>query len=87
MSKQDNEQSTDKKDRHPLITVAILTAGTQLGSSLIQRMGRQPILLFAMGFGAGVYTYKNRKAILAEAKSLSDSVKQILPKQSEKING
>lgn len=75
MSKQKNKKN---KDRHPLITVGILTAGTQLGSALIQKMGRQPILLFAMGAITGAYAYKNRKEILAEANHLKQKASTLL---------
>ncbi len=75
---QDNiEDSKPQHERHPLVTVGLLTAGTQLGSALIQRLGRHPLLLFAMGAGVGVYSYKNRKEIIAEVEELK--------KQGEKL--
>ncbi len=37
---QHNNQVNDNKDLHPIVTIGLLTAGTQLGSALIQRMGR-----------------------------------------------
>jgi len=82
MQKQE-EKSEQTKDRHPLITIGILTAGTQMGSALIQRMGRHPVLLFTMGVGAGIYTYKNRKAILDEARHLKDQSQSLLSKKTK----
>jgi zinc transporter ZupT len=70
------------KDLHPLVTIGLLTAGTQMGSTLIQRMGRHPFLLFAMGVTAGVYTYKNRKEIIAETQHLKEKSKKILSMQA-----
>ncbi len=81
MNQEENTEET--KERHPLITIGILTVGTQLGTALIQRMGRHPALLFAMGIGAGVYSYKNRKEILDEARHLKDQSKNLLAKKSE----
>jgi len=72
----------ENKDLHPIVTIGLLTAGTQLGSALIQRMGRHPILLFAMGATAGAYAYKNRKEILAEAQHLQERSKNLLSKKS-----
>ena len=66
------QKSKPPKDRHPLITIGIVTAGTQMGSALIQRMGRRPVLLFTMGVGAEIYTYKNRKVTLDETRHLKD---------------
>lgn len=79
MSEQELKES---KDRHPIITVGILTAGTQLGSTLIQKMGRHPVLLFAMGSVAGAMIYKNRKQILAEADHLKQKSKKLFSKPS-----
>lgn len=76
-----DQQENVTKDRHPLITIGLLTAGTQVGSALIQRMGRHPALLFVMGVTAGVYTYKNRKQILDEAQHLKDQTKNLLSKK------
>ncbi len=72
----------ESKDRHPIVTIGILTAGTQLGSTFIQRMGKHPLLLFAMGAAVGAYTYKNRKEIIAEAQHLADKSKALLSKPS-----
>jgi len=79
MSEQELKKS---KDRHPIITIGILTAGTQLGSTLIQKMGRHPILLFAMGSVAGAMVYKNRKEILAEAEHLKQKSTNLFSKPS-----
>jgi len=76
------QQLKENKERHPLITIGILTAGTQLGSALIQKMGRHPALLFAMGATTGVYAYKNRKEILAEAQHLKQTSKTLLTRPS-----
>jgi hypothetical protein len=80
---QQEENTEETKDRHPLITIGILTVGTQLGTALIQRMGRHPALLFAMGLGAGIYSYKNRKEILDEASHLKNQTKNLFSKKSE----
>jgi hypothetical protein len=74
------EQLTPDKDSHPLVTLGLLTAGTQVGSSIIQRMAKHPFLLFAMGTGAGIYAYKNRKEILSEAEHLATQGKKLLSK-------
>ncbi len=75
---QSEEPIEPSNDRHPLITLGILTAGSQMGSTLIQRMARHPSLLFSMGVVAGIYTYKNRKQIIHEAKILKDQGKKLL---------
>lgn len=72
------EQSKEHKDRHPIVTLGLLTAGTQLGSALIQRLGRHPALLFAMGAATGVYAYKNRKEIIEEATTLKKRSQELL---------
>ncbi len=77
------QKSKPTKNRHPLIAIRILTARTQMGSALIQRMGRHPVLLFTMGVGAGIYTYKNRKAILDETRHLKDQSKNLLSKKTK----
>jgi len=77
------ENSEISIDRHPLITIGILTAGTQIGSKLIQKMAKHPAALFAMGVTAGVYTYKNRKEILNEAQHLTNEGKKLLSKTPE----
>lgn len=69
------------KDRHPLITIGLLTAGTQLGSAFIQKLGRQPVFLFGMGVVTGIYSYKHRKEILAEVEHLSAQSKKLLSKK------
>ncbi len=81
--KQKEQNTEETKDRHPLITIGILTVGTQLGTALVQRMGRHPALLFAMGIGAGVYSYKNRKEILDETRHLKNQSKKLFSKKSE----
>jgi len=83
--KQEQEKTIETKDRHPMITLGILTAGTQVGSALIQRMGRHPVLLFAMGVTAGVYTYRNRNEILAEAQHLKVKSQKILSKDKSDL--
>lgn len=70
-------------DRHPIVTIGILTAGTQIGSSLINRMAKHPLVLFAMGTTAGIYIYKNRKEILNEAHHLTNQGKQLFSKVPE----
>jgi len=77
------KKAEENKDRHPLITLGVLTAGTQLGSALIQKMGKHPVLLFAMGSAVGVYSYKNRKEILAEAEHLGNRSKALLSRKAD----
>ena len=80
---QEPEDQTEKTiDRHSLITLGLLTAGTQLGAALIQRMGKHPLILFGMGVTAGIYTYKNRKEILREAHHLSNQSKKLISRKS-----
>ena len=76
------EQPEKAIDRHPLITLGLLTAGTQLGATLILRMGRHPLILFGMGVTAGIYTYKNRKEILHEAQHLTNQGKKLISRKS-----
>lgn len=78
---ENNHVQETSKDRHPLITLGILTVGTQLGSALIQKMGRHPVILFAMGASVGMYTYKNRKEIIAEVQHLKNQSKALLSKK------
>ncbi|MCK5830627.1 MAG: hypothetical protein KAH20_10020 [Methylococcales bacterium] len=83
MQEELEENSEINIDRHPLITIGLLTAGTQIGSKLIQKMGKHPVALFAMGITAGVYTYKNRKEILNEAQHLTKQGKNLFSQSSE----
>lgn len=76
------DQTLETKDRHPLVTIGILTAGTQIGATLIQKMAKHPALLFAMGLGTGIYSYKNRKQILAEVQHLGEQGKRLIPGSS-----
>ena len=75
-----DEQSTQDKDHHPLVTIGLLTAGTQVGSAVIQRVAKYPFLLFAMGTVTGIYAYKNRKEILSEANHLTEQGKNLFSK-------
>ncbi len=77
------EQITETKDRHPLIALGLLTAGTQMGTALIQRMGKHPFFLFTMGMTAGAYVYKNRKEIIQEAQELSEQSKKMISRKSK----
>jgi len=81
---QESEELPAEKtiDRHPLITLGILTAGTQLTAALILRMSKHPLILFGMGVTAGVYTYKNHKEILQEAHHLTRQGKKLISKKS-----
>ncbi len=79
MQEQD-EQPIQDKDHHPLVTIGLLTAGTQVGSAIIQRVAKYPFLLFAMGTVTGLYAYKNRKEILSEAQHLTKQGKKLLSK-------
>lgn len=77
------EQIKATNDRHPLITLGLLTAGTQMGTALIQRLGKHPFFLFSMGMTAGVYVYKNRKEILQEARELSEQSKKLVSRKPD----
>lgn len=70
-------------ERHPLMTLGLLTVGSHIGSKIIQRLGKHPVTLFAMGTAAGVYTYKNRKEILNEAKHITNQGKELFSKTTE----
>lgn len=74
----EQEKDFELIDRHPLITLGVLTAGTQLGSTVIQKMAKHPLVLFTMGVSVGVYSYKNRKEILAEAQQLKEHGKNLI---------
>lgn len=80
---QQQEDSEPVIDRHPLVTLGILTAGTQLGSMVIQKMAKRPVILFAMGITVGIYSYKNRKETLAEAHHLGEQCKKLLSIKSK----
>ena len=75
---QQEDHSEPVNERHPLITLGVLTAGTQVGSAIIQKMAKHPLILFTMGITVGVYSYKNRKEILAETRQLTKQGKQLL---------
>ena len=77
------EQPEQTIDRHPLITLGVLTAGTQLTAALILRLSKHPLILFGMGVTAGIYTYKNRKEILQEAQHLTKQGKKLISRKSE----
>lgn len=83
MPEETEELTEQTKDRHPLITLGLLTAGTQLGASLILRMGKHPLILFGMGVTTGIYSYKHRKEILQEAQHLTTQGKKLLFRKSE----
>lgn len=81
--KEQEEQPIEVIDRHPIVTLGLLTAGTQIGATLIQRMGRHPVLLFTMGAAAGIYAYNNREKILAETQHLKKQTKKLLSKNAD----
>jgi zinc transporter ZupT len=81
MTKQEEKKET--KDSHPLITLGLLTAGTQMGTALIQRMAKHPVILFTMGMTAGMFVYKNRKQIVQEARELSEQSKKLISRKSD----
>ena len=81
---QEPEDQTEKTiDRHPLITLGVLTAGTQITAALILRLSKHPHILFGMGVTTGIYAYKNRKEILQEAHHLADQGKKLIAKKPE----
>lgn len=80
---QQEDNSIEEHDRHPLITLGLITVGTQMGTTLIQRMSRHPVILFGIGVTAGIYSYKNRKEILQEARQLSNQGKKLLSIKSQ----
>ena len=81
---QDQKENLDIDiDRHPLITIGILTLGTQIGSAIIQKLAKHPAVLFSMGISVGVYSYKNRKEILNEAQHLANQGTEIFSKSSD----
>ena len=82
MQEPEEKQPEKSIDRHPLITLGVLTAGTQIGAALILRMGKHPLILFGMGVTAGIYTYKNRKEILQEAHHLTNQGKKLISRKS-----
>ncbi len=49
----------------------------------MQKMAKHPLVLFSMGITVGVYSYKNRKAILNEAQHLAGQGGGIFFKPSE----
>ena len=81
---QESEELPEEKtiDRHPLVTLGILTAGTQITAAVILRMSKHPLILFGMGVTAGVYSYKNRKEILRETQHLTSRGKKLITKKS-----
>lgn len=80
----DNQQPEEKKiDRPPLMTIAVITAGSQVGSAIIQRLARHPLALFGMGMAVGVYSYKNRKEIIREVQHLGEQGKKVFEKKEE----
>lgn len=74
----EQEPLREIEENHPLITLGLLTIGTQVGSALVQRMAKRPVVLFAMGIAVGVYSYKHRKEILRETHYLSQQGKALL---------
>lgn len=79
MQEQEELSSVDK-DHHPLVTLGVLTAGTQVGTAIIQRVAKHPFLLFAMGAATGIYAYNKRKEILSEARHLTQQGKKLFSK-------
>lgn len=78
MQDQKENSAIEDIDRHPLITL-----GTQIGSALIQKMAKHSAVLLTMGVTAGVYSYKNRKAILNEAQHLANQGREVFSKNSD----
>ena len=80
---QEPEELPEKSiDRHPLITLGVLTAGTQITATIILRLSKHPLILFGMGVTTGIYTYKNRKEILQEAMHLTKQGKKLISRKS-----
>lgn len=49
------------------------------------RIAKHPFLVFGLGLVGGVYVYKNRKAIIANATKTIDAGKNIILEQKEKV--
>lgn len=84
MSEQDSIEETGNikldKDTHPLIKLGILSVGTKVGAEIILKLAKHPLLLLAMGVGAGIYMNKNRKEIIEAAQQLKDQGLDIVKK-------
>jgi len=61
-----------------LVKLGILTVGTQLGTAVIHRMTKHPVLLFGLGIAAGLYVQKNRKQIILAGEQLTHQGKKLL---------
>lgn len=61
-----------------LLKIGVLTIGTQLGTELIHKMAKYPVVLFSLGFATGVYAHLNRKKIITAANQLAQQSKNLL---------
>lgn len=84
MSEQDSIEESgsikSERDIHPLIKLGILSVGTKVGAEIILKLAKHPLLLLAMGVGAGIYMNKNRKEIIEAAQQLKDQGLEIVKK-------
>ncbi len=64
-------------------SVASVTVHT--GAKLMSKLAKYPVLVFGAGVVAGVYVYKYRKQIIANANKAVDSGKDFVLQQKENL--
>jgi len=79
MQQLENENMKDAGNtKEALVKLGIITIGTQLGTAVIHRMAKHPVLLFGLGIAAGLYAQKNRKQIIAAGEQFKNQGKKLL---------
>lgn len=58
-----------------LVKVGIITVGTQMGTALIHKMARSPVLLFGLGIAAGIYAQIYRQKRINSTQQLKNQDK------------
>ncbi|MFZ2725687.1 MAG: hypothetical protein WAX77_05520 [Methylococcaceae bacterium] len=76
-----NQEVIKKTDA--IIKVGAITAGTQLGTTVLHTMAKNPVFLFGLGLVTGIIINKNRKQIIASASYLSKKGKQLITKDED----
>ncbi|GAB4256545.1 MAG: hypothetical protein Kow0065_05360 [Methylomicrobium sp.] len=64
--------TTPDKEMHPLLKLGVLTVGTKIGTEILLKLAKHPVLLLAMGVGTGIYINKHRKEIIDAAQELKE---------------
>ncbi|MFN3918999.1 MAG: hypothetical protein ACK4JF_01755 [Methylohalobius sp.] len=69
----------------PAAAIAVVTASTNPGKSLVKRLARNPWVWFGLGVVAGILIHRYRKEIIATAVKAGEKGKDFILQQKESL--